>query len=208
MLSFTSEVYLSLLGDYSRATWPMPYVAAALGLAAIALAARPIAHASRIVAGILAAIWLWTGIVFHYLYFAGINFVAPLFALLFVLQGLLLLWTGTVRGRLGFGGAPGLRRWSGLAIAAVGIGLQLLGGAPAPTVILTLGVLLWATRVPWHLLVIPLLWCLIGAAYAWALGIYEDFSLLAAAALTLVLRGADRKIHHRRTEDTEVHRET
>ena len=39
---------------------------------------------------------------------------------------------------------------------------EIFGVAPDPTAVATLGVLLAASRPHWHLLAIPLLWCLIG----------------------------------------------
>lgn len=213
MLAFTSEVYVSLLVQYNAAIWPAQPIAAVLGVLAAMLARR----GSRLGAAILAALWLWTGVAWHYLSFATINFAAPAFALLFVVQGLLLLRAGEFRF------LRDRRGWAGLAVMAFAMaGYPLLtlavgrswpeaaafGVAPGPTVIFTLGLLLWARpRAPWRLLVIPLLWCAIGAAYAWLLGISEDLALLPAALVALALRGADRRANHRGTENTDVHRE-
>jgi hypothetical protein len=61
-------------------------------------------------------------------------------------------------------------------------------------VIYTLGLLLLARpRIPLSLMVIPLAWALIGASAVWLLGIPEDASLLAAAALALVVLFRNRR---------------
>lgn len=66
----------------------------------------------------------------------------------------------------------------------------LLGVAPCPTTIFTLGILLLAAgRVPVHVLVIPVLWSLVGGSAAWLLGVTEALALpvagLGACALLL-----------------------
>jgi Family of unknown function (DUF6064) len=62
-------------------------------------------------------------------------------------------------------------------------------GLPCPTTIFTLGVLLWLQRpAPVSLLVIPLAWSVIGTAAALQLGVGEDFGLVVAGVLTVVLR--------------------
>ena len=99
-----------------------------------------------------------------------------------MVQGLLLLWVGTVRGRLVF--APD--RTAATAIGALFVlyamviypvlGLALghgypsapmFGVAPCPLTIFTLGLLLWANadaRLPKGLLVVPVLWSLLGVS--------------------------------------------
>jgi hypothetical protein len=64
----------------------------------------------------------------------------------------------------------------------------MLGVAPAPTAIFTLGLLLLAKpRVPPGLMAIPVLWALIGGLMAVPLAIFEDMALPLAAVLALAL---------------------
>jgi hypothetical protein len=208
VLPFTPEAFLGLFATYNQAIWPVQPVAYGLGVIAFVLAARPFRGGDRLVAAVLAAFWLWTGIVYHLLFFAGINFAAPAFAALFLLQGLLLLWTGLLRGRLQFRFRRTPRGWAGLTLALFALaGYPLLGWllgrewseaaafglTPCPTTLFTLGLLLLAERTPWHLLVIPVLWSLIGAGTAWLLEVREDLSLLPAALLTLALMFRSRR---------------
>ena len=107
---------------------------------------------------LLAAGWLWVGLAWHLGAFAGINFAAPLYGMLFVLQAAILAWMGA-RGRVAFRFRPGLRGWAGLGLAVAAIigypladhlggapwpAVRLPGAAPCPTALLTLGVLLLA----------------------------------------------------------------
>jgi hypothetical protein len=77
-------------------------------------------------------------------------------------------------------------------------------GLPAPTLMFTLGLLLWAgEEVPAYAVVIPLLLSLAGAAQGAALGSHEDLGLLVAAAGSLGLFGRKRHTPLERLESFE-----
>jgi hypothetical protein len=144
LLSFSPEAYAALFEAYNRAVWPVPIAAAALGLMALGLAWRPVPGGGRWIGAVLAAFWAWNGILYHGVFFAEINFLAPAFGGLFVLQALLLGWTAA-RGRIpargikhcaptGAGGVlvfrfrPDLAGRTGLALALAALaGYPLLG---------------------------------------------------------------------------------
>jgi hypothetical protein len=203
MLSFSPDVFFSLFADYNLAIWPAQPIAYALGLLVVALTFKPTEWSGRLIAAVLALAWLWIGIAYHYLYFTQINFVAPAFAALFVLQGLLFAWSGVVRGRLTFAFRPDLFGWTGLGFLIFALAVYPLlgwlaghvwpqapvfGVAPCPTAIFTWGLLLMiGGHTPLHLVVLPLIWSLIGASAAWLLAVPEDLSLLAAGLVGAVL---------------------
>lgn len=191
MLPFTADILFSDFAQYNRALWPLPALALALGVAAVLLTIRPIRWGDRAIAALLAAAWLWVGIRYHFMQFASLNFSAPVYGVLFVLQGLLLLWGGVVR-KLAFRLHAGLFEGIGLALAIAGIAWPLVdllfgqdwqsarvaGLAPGPTVLLTFGLLLLVDgRTPLHLAVIPLLWTLVAGATAWFLVTPQDLVL-------------------------------
>jgi hypothetical protein len=61
-------------------------------------------------------------------------------------------------------------------------------GLPCPTTLFTIGVLaLLVAPYPRSPLVVPLLWCLVGAQAAFLLGVQPDLGLLAAAAVAAFL---------------------
>jgi hypothetical protein len=66
-------------------------IAYLLGLLTVVLVLKPGASRSRVVAVILAAMWGWSGIAYHWLYFTTINPAALLFGAAFVVQGLIFL---------------------------------------------------------------------------------------------------------------------
>lgn len=202
MLPFTTEVFLRNLAQYNAAIWPAQVVAYALGLLAVLLVLRPRRGGDRAVALVLAAFWLWIGVVYHAMFFATINFAAPAFGLLFAIQGLLFAWAG-LRGRLSFRFVPDVYGWVGLAFVAFALAVYpligwavghgwpsapMFGVAPCPTTIFTLGLLLLAEpRAPLRLAIVPLLWSAIGGSAAWLLAMTEDLSLVLSGVLGLAL---------------------
>lgn len=205
LIAFTPEVLFRLFDQYNAALWPLPLLAFGLALLAVLLAWKPRllggVGSDRAVAAILAVFWLWTGVVFHGLYFSGINFIAPVYALLFVAQGLLLAWTGVVRGRLSFRFAPTRLGWAGIALAVLALAVYPLAGflaghgwarasllLPSPLVLFTLAMLaLSPNRTPLRLIVIPVFWCLVAGLSGWLLNIVEDLILPLAGIAAAVL---------------------
>jgi Family of unknown function (DUF6064) len=195
MLPFTAETLFSSFEQYNRGLWPLAILAVGLALAIILVSLRPMRGGDRAIGALVALAWVWVGVGYHFLHLAALDFAAPAYGVLFVLQGLLLAWTGIVRNRLSFRFGADLFGWAGLAlmIAAtlawpladlLGHGwrsLRLVGLAPGPTAAFTLGLLLLTQgRTPLHLAVIPLLWTLVAGATAWILVIPQDLVLPAA----------------------------
>jgi hypothetical protein len=197
-----------VFAQYNQAIWPAQVVAYALGLAAAAMLMRQGRIADLAIAGVLAAMWLWTGIAYHGLFFARINAAAYGFAVLFAAQGILLA-VAALRGQLRFGRSGPMRGALGTAfIAYAAILYPLLGIAsghaypaapvfgvtPCPVTIFTFGMLLFA-RGPlvWWIAAIPLLWSLIGGSAAFLLNVPQDWLLLASGVLTIAIRASTRE---------------
>lgn len=203
MLPFTSEQFLTVFVNYNNAIWPIQIVAYLLGGISIALLFRKAPGSDRIIAGILAVIWLWTGVGYHGLFFSAINKAAYLFAGLFVVQGCYFIYAGVYRYQLRFGLQPGLATWVGAVFVAyaaivypligVAIGhrypeMPMFGVTPCPVTIFTFGMLLLTMRpVPRWLLVIPVLWSLIGGSAAILLNVPQDWFLLLSGCIAVPL---------------------
>ncbi|MGD8568820.1 MAG: DUF6064 family protein [Gammaproteobacteria bacterium] len=202
-MPFTQDEFLHLFASYNAAIWPAQIFAYLLGIVAVIAAIRGIRTAGIIIAVILALFWGWTGVVYHGIFFSAINNAAYFFAALFVIQALLLLYTGLGPKRLVF-------RPTGRTVLMVGalfvfyamvlypvlnivLGhgyrqMPVFGVAPCPMTIFTLGILLWsATRVPIYLIIIPVVWSIIGVSAAISLGIFEDIGLVVAGLLGAIL---------------------
>ena len=74
--------------------------------------------------------------------------------------------------------------WTGHRYPAV----PMFGITPCPLTLFTLGLLLLTvTRVPRHLLIVPVAWSLVGGSAALVLGMEQDWPLLVSGAATLAM---------------------
>ena len=196
-LPFTPEQFFGVFEQYNEAVWPAQVVIYGAAGIAFYLMVKPGKYSNKVISGILALFWLWMGIVYHWLFFSGINPAARVFAAFFVLQGLIFVLEGVVRNTLAFSFS---KNWH----SAAGVTLMLLGsviypilgyflghtypvsptfGLPCPTTIFTIGALLLADRPPKYVAAIPLLWAAIGFLAAVSLNVKEDVSLLIAGLI-------------------------
>lgn len=205
-LLFSPRVYYRLLELHNRELWPANVLSLAAGLAVLGLALRPGRHGGRIAFALLGAAWLWVAWAFLWQRYATINWAIVYVAPLFVLEGLLLAWWGTLRPAVTLPREGGRRRTAGLALLAAALfGYPLLAplmGRPwaaaesfammaEPTAVATLAVLaLAAGRTRWALMAIPALWCGIAGATLWAMeaGDFAAAPLGAAMALAVAVR--------------------
>jgi hypothetical protein len=199
MLPFSREAFLAVFAAYNDATWPIQFLAFGAGLAALAAPRFRTRAASRLAIFIVAGMWLWTGIVYHGLFFGTVNPAASVFALMFVAQaGLLaLLALEAPLFVLRRTGAKALG--AGLIVYAMAlyplIGLltgtwhqrAAFGVTPCSLALFTLGLLLLAEpRPPRRLWIVPLLWSMIGGTAAFLLGIVQDWVLLLSGPLVVM----------------------
>jgi uncharacterized protein DUF6064 len=184
-LLFSPRTYYRLLELYNIAIWPAQLAGVAIGLAIVALLMRGRGQRERIIAGLLAACWLWVAWAFHYQRYAQINWVAPWFAAAFTFQTLLLIVVGVLARQLVLQPSSRARLWIATSIVAISVlGYPLLapltgrawttaetfGVTPDPTAIATIAVLaLVRGRIRWLLLAVPVLWCAVAAATLWAM---------------------------------------
>lgn len=208
MLPFTQAQFLSVFADYNQAVWPAPILAYALALLVVLALWRPAPWAGRLSSAVLALMWLWTGIAYHWIYFRPINPAAAGFGALFLIQAGLLAYHAVFRSEPAFHRRDRLAEWVGFGLIGYAMVLYpLLGAAaghtypaaptfgitPCPVTIFTFGVLLVTARsVPWWLLAIPLLWAAIGGSAAVLLAIPEDWMLPVAGMLCAALKARRR----------------
>ncbi|MGA8157111.1 MAG: DUF6064 family protein [Rhodoplanes sp.] len=198
-LLFSPRTYYRLFELYNLAVWPWQIVAFVLGLAVLALWLYGGSWRGRAIAGILAVCWLWVAWAYLLVRYDTINWAASYFAIGFVIEAALLVWSGLIRDELRL--RPG---WDAAAVTGLGIfGLALFvwpligwllgrpivqaevfGVAPDPTVVATLGVMLGAERTHWALLVVPVFWCAISGATLWTMQSPDALLLPATALLT------------------------
>lgn len=203
MLPFTPAQFFAVFEAYNAAIWPAQIVAYGLAIVAVAALARPGTATDRIICTILAVMWIFTGVAYHWLHFAAINRAAMIFGLAFVAQGAVFLVAGTVLNRIRFAAGRTVRAAVGAAFILYATALYpLLGAAfghvypdapafgvtPCPLTIFTFGCLLLVrARLRWWLLAIPVSWSLVGGSAAFLLGVPQDWMLLASGMVTVGL---------------------
>jgi Family of unknown function (DUF6064) len=199
-LPFTNEQFFDVFRRYNEAVWPNQWLLFLLALLAIVQVAAG-GRNGRSVAGTLGFLWLWMAVAYHFAFSRKVNPAATGFALLFAVEGLLLMVRSAKEDTLAFRIRSGVAGTIGASLVAYALVLYpLIGyaighrypasptfGLPCPTTIFTLGILLWGTSTSvGKLAVIPLIWALIGSQAAFSLGIWEDLGLTASAALFIV----------------------
>ncbi|QRM29959.1 DUF6064 family protein [Microvirga sp. VF16] len=220
-LLFSARTYYRLFELYNRAIWPAQLLALLLGLILLWRLQRTGPQQGSVVMVILAAGWLWTAWAYLLEYYDTINWAARYLATAFVVEALLLIWTGLVRNRILFlpYGDWISRTGMGLVLFALAVQpligplvgrdwwqAEIFGVAPDPTVLATLGVLLTVDkRPPWGLMIIPLIWCALSGATLWTMGSPDAWVVPMAALGVLGLaiyrvssaRGQDRQTEAR-----------
>ncbi|TVQ84486.1 MAG: hypothetical protein EA357_03015 [Micavibrio sp.] len=208
MLPFSHESLIALYADYNAAFWPLHLLVLAAALYALYLALRPAKNSGknsgRIICAVLGAFWLWTGVAFHFYYFEEINFLASLFAALFVTQALFLfLYYGPGRDAPEFRLKADVSGYAAAVFALLALviypvadyaagdaagQIRIAGMTPAPTVILTVAFfLMMRGKLPFLLALPPALWLAVEMGTALALEISADLYLAAAGLIGLLL---------------------
>ena len=178
-----------------------------LAIVGIVLLFRSARFSHRIIAGVVATMWIWTGIAYHGLFFAQINKAAYFFGALFLIEGAYIAYAGVLRDQLLFGFTSRPSAWLGVVfmtyaaviypLIAITTGhaypeMPMFGVTPCPVTIFTFGLFLLTTRhLPRWLLVVPFFWSVIGGSAAILLDVPQDWVLLVSGLIAvpvLVLR--------------------
>jgi hypothetical protein len=201
-IPFTIDQFFQILRQYNISVFPMQIVLNLLALSAVILALKKKKYSDKYISITLGFLWLWMGIIYHYVFFTKINPAANIFAIFFVLQGLIFIYFGAVKDKLSFGFKKDWIGTIGLVFIIYALIIYpLLGilfghtypdnptfGLPCPTTIFTFGMLLLALKkVPIYFVAIPFLWAIIGLSAAINIRVYEDFGLIVSGVMGLIL---------------------
>lgn len=214
MLPFTTDAFFAVFEAYNRAIWPGQIPAYLLGAAVLIASVRGGRMAGPVAAGGLAVMWLVNGALYHLWQFSVINPLAYGFGALFLVQSVLFA-VAARPGRFEFAGVHGAAGWLALVLIVYAAAIYpvigwlmghgyprapLLGVAPCPTTIFSLGILMLVRRPSWWLWPIPVAWALFGSTAAILLAVPEDLGMLAAALIALSLLAAGRLRFRRESE--------
>ena len=194
LLMFSPRTYYRLFERYNEDVWPLHLATMLAGGVILVLLIRR-KDAGRIVAPLVAVLWLWVAWAFHLQRYRTILPAATWFAALFAVQALLLLWFGRRLTRQG--------RVSKLAIALFVFAWivqpmiagtpwpqwEVFGIAPDPTATATLACLLALEDRPrLILMIIPIMWAVITGMTLWAMHSRAALIAPAVAIATVVAR--------------------
>jgi hypothetical protein len=194
-IPFTVEQFHDVFRDYNCAVWPAQWLFVAMALLAVVAVLRPRPWSGVGVSAVLGILWAWIAVAYHLTFFARINPAAYAFAALSMVGAAVFIWQGVIRRRLAFQWVPGPKATAGetlivFALLVYPVWSALAGhpypqtptfGLPCPTTIFTIGVMCFALPpTPRSPLIVPLLWCLVGAQAAFLLGVQPDLGLVPA----------------------------
>jgi len=201
-IPFTVEKFFGVFRQYNISVWPGQVFLVALAMAAVVLVVAPQRWSGVGISAILAFLWAWMGLAYHLAFFSSINPLAYAFAGLSLVAAGFFLWHGVVRRRLEFKLPSGARTPVGLGLIVFALVVYPAWsfyaghrypalptfGLPCPTTIFTMGLLAFLVApYPRSLLVIPVLWCFVGAQAAFMFDVPQDLGLVVAGVVGIVL---------------------
>jgi uncharacterized protein DUF6064 len=199
-LPFTGDEFFDVLAAYNERLWPFVLMLWLVTAYAVVMLARARPVRPWFIAGLLAFQWAWSGLAYHAAFFSRINPAAWVFAGLFLLEAVLLVWYGVVHHRFQLSRGPIFQQVLSCGLIAYALLYPAIARAeghafprlpifavPCPTTILTIGLLLAADRsLPRLVAVVPLIWAFIGGSAAFLFGVRADLMLLAAGVALAV----------------------
>ncbi|MCW9088814.1 MAG: DUF6064 family protein [Gammaproteobacteria bacterium] len=201
-LPFSTEEFFGVFRQYNEAVWPAQVFLVGLALAAIVLVLKPRRWSGVGISAILAFLWAWLAVAYHFAFFTRVNPLAYLFSGVSLAGAVVFFWQGVVRCRLQFAWVGGGRAFTGTALVLFALTLYPIWswyaghayphmptfGLPCPTTLFTIGLLAFLVppypRTPF---IVPVLWALVGTQAAFLLGVHQDLGLLVAAAVGVIL---------------------
>lgn len=200
-IPFTTEQFFQVITDYNITFFPIQILIVFLGIICLILIHTGKSYKDKLIGSYIGMLWSWIGIMYHLAFFTSINKAAYIFGILFILQGLVVLYE-TFRGdKLKFqfkGHAVDYIAYILLIFAIIiypillyflenSIYTTITLGLPCPSTILTFGFFMMTSRnFPKFLLIIPVIWTIIGTSAAFNFGVYPDYMMLIAAIVAVI----------------------
>ncbi|MGZ9076362.1 MAG: DUF6064 family protein, partial [Burkholderiaceae bacterium] len=201
-LLFAPRTYYRLFELYNLDIWPLQIATLLAGVMVLVLMHSRAPWRGRVIAAMLAACWLWIAWAFHWERYATINWAAGYFAAGFAIEAVLFICIGVVRDQMRFDAKLSVVARIGVGVFVFALVVQpllgllfgrvwqqaeVLGVAPDPTAVATLGLLLATNRIHWIALPIPVLWCLLSGTTLWVMNAADALVLPMVASLVLLL---------------------
>lgn len=201
-MPFTKKQFLEVFKEYNLAVFPIQAIFVIAVLLCLWFLFKNYKSSSKIINTVLSFLWLWIGVVYHFIFFSPINKAAYFFSILFITQAIIFFYNGVIKDVLVYKirkDSIGLIGWLFIIyalliypilgiIAGHGYPYQPTFGLPCPTTIFSFGILLFTNnKLKWPLVAIPFVWSLIGFTAALKFGIYEDVGLLISGIVVMLI---------------------
>ena len=201
-IPFTAQQFFGVFADYNTTLWPAQVILTGMALAAMVLVFVPRCWSGAAVSAILAALWVWIAAAYHLAFFTTISPPAYAFAAMSMAGAAVFFWQGVVRRRLEFRWVLSAQTLAGVVLIVFALLIYPLWawlaghrypafatfGLPCPTTIFTIGLLAFAVvPFPRSPLVVPVLWCFVGAQAAFLLSVPQDLGLVVAGVVGMAL---------------------
>ena len=185
--------------EYNPAVWPMQIITYILAVGVIALLFIKWKHSGRLIAGVIAFLWLWSGLVAIMLFFGTVSSQYYFWGTLWIIQGMVFIYYGLFKPGFQFQFSKKITSYIGFLLILyaliiypiVGIlsghgfpGGPIFGVAPCPVCIFTFGIFMMTRkRVPAYIFVFPLIWSLLGIYAAVKMNVFADLGMAFAGVI-------------------------
>lgn len=195
-LPFDQAQFFEVMAAYNQAVWPAQVVLTACSVLVAWLMFRRTRNAGRWASAMLAMLWAWMAVAYHWAFFTRINAAAWVFGAISLVGALVFAWYGVVKQDIRIEAHPSGKTALGWLLIVFALAVypalgKLVGhdypaaptfGLPCPTTIFTVGILMLTTSgTPRLAYAAPVLWAAVGSSAAFLLGVYQDLSLVVAA---------------------------
>ena len=198
-----AERFFQFMAEYNTAIWPAQIVFYILSFYFVYTSFYKSKISNTVNILILSSLWIWNGAVTLLIYFCRFHYQYYLWGSLWIAQGLLILYQGTVKKQISFKIKKDLYSITGLAFILYALVIYpligswlghpfpkgpLFGAAPCPTVIFTFSVFLFSeSKVKPYLLYFPLLWAFMSLYPIIGMGVYADIGEIIAAVIAFTM---------------------
>jgi len=185
--------------EYNPAVWPMQIITYVLAICVIALLFVKWKQSSRVIAGVIAFLWLWSGLVAIILFFGTVSSQYYFWGSLWIIQGVVFIYYGVLNPGFQFRFSKDLSAYLGFLLILYALvvypiigalsghafpGGPIFGVAPCPVCIFTFGVFMMTRRrIPVYIFVFPLIWSILGIYAAVKMNVFADLGMAFAGVM-------------------------
>lgn len=185
--------------EYNPAVWPMQIITYVLAVGVIVLLFVKWKQSSRVIASVIAFLWLWSGLVAIILFFGTVSSQYYFWGSLWIIQGLVFIYYGVLKPGFQFRFSKDLSVYLGFLLILYALvvypiigalsghafpGGPIFGVAPCPVCIFTFGVFMMTRRrIPVYIFVFPLIWSILGIYAAIRMNVFADIGMAFAGVM-------------------------